>query len=371
MTAMNLKWSLSLGKIAGIRISIHWTFLILMGWIFIMQFQSGHDVRQSILAVILILALFGCVTLHELGHALAAKRFHIMTKSITLLPIGGVAQMEKLPEKPSQELLVALAGPFVNVVIAVILYVWFAAIDQVPFPLQKETLENLGGMGFWYNLWMANLVLAVFNLIPAFPMDGGRVLRALLSFAYSRERATRIAASIGQFLAILFVFFGIFYNFWWVFIGVFVYLGAGAEAFMEVTKSSLAGKKVRDVMMRHFTPFAPDNTLGQVVEALLNGQEQEFVVMQDEKVTGIITRKELIRGLSQWGKEAPLSNSMIREFIILHPDMDLPEIFQKLMTDGSSVAPVMEDGKLVGIVDRDNINELILVQEAMASHLHS
>jgi len=361
---MKMKWSLHLGKIAGIKLSVHWTFIILIGWIFFAHYRMGHDTQQALMGVVFILALFVCVTLHELGHALTAKRFNIVTRSITLLPIGGLAQMEKLPEKPAQELWVAIAGPLVNVAIAILLYAYLSASNSIPPLINMEHMQ-LGGSAFWFNLLLANVVLAVFNLIPAFPMDGGRVLRALLAFKFDRNKATRIAASIGQFLAILFVFFGFFSNIWLVFIGVFIYLGAGAEATFEATKSILTGHSVKDVLMKQYTILQPQDTLEKVVELLLNGQEQEFVVVENNQVTGVLTRKELIAGLAEYGKQSPVANVMRKDFLTLNLKMPLQEVYQKLMANGSSVAPVIDAGQLVGIVDRENINELIMVKEAL------
>ena len=361
---MNMKWSLNLGKIAGIKLSVHWTFIILIGWIFFAHYRMGHDTQQALMGVVFILALFVCVTLHELGHALTAKRFKIVTRSITLLPIGGLAQMEKLPEKPAQELWVAIAGPLVNVAIAILLYVYLSASNSIPPLINMEHMQ-LDGSGFWFNLLLANVILAVFNLIPAFPMDGGRVLRALLAFKYDRRKATSIAAGIGQFLAILFVFFGFFSNIWLVFIGVFIYLGAGAEATFEATKSILTGHSVKDVLMKQYTRLKPQETLEKVVQLLLNGQEQEFIVTENNQVIGVLTRKELIAGLSEYGKQSPIANVMRKDFLTLNPDMPLQEVYQKLMANGCAVAPVLDKSELVGIVDRENINELIMVKEAL------
>lgn len=361
---MKMKWSLHLGKIAGIKLSVHWTFIILIGWIFFAHYRMGHDTQQALMGVVFILGLFMCVTLHELGHALTAKRFNIVTRSITLLPIGGLAQMEKMPEKPAQELWVAIAGPLVNVVIAIVLYVYLSATNNIPPLINMEHMQ-LEGSAFWFNLLLANVVLAIFNLIPAFPMDGGRVLRAILAFKFDRAKATRIAAGIGQFLAILFVFFGFFSNIWLVFIGVFIYLGAGAEVTFEATKSILTGHTARDVLMKQYTRLQPQETLEKVVQLLLDGQEQEFVVTENNQVTGVLTRKELIAGLAEYGKQSPIANVMRKDFLTLTPDMPLQEVYQKLIANGCSVAPVMDTGQLAGIVDKENINELIMVKEAL------
>jgi Zn-dependent protease/predicted transcriptional regulator len=359
-----MKWSLSLGKVAGIQLSVHWTFIILIGWIFLTYYRIGNSTNQAIMGVLFILALFVCVTLHELGHALTAKRFKIITKSITLLPIGGLAQMEKLPEKPSQELSVAIAGPLVNIVISVILFLYLQAIDGFPTSEQLMTMEYINWDNFVFNLFVANLVLAAFNLIPAFPMDGGRVLRALLATKYNREKATKIAAGIGQFLAILFVFLGIFANVWLVFIGIFIFLGAGAEASFESTKSILTGHTVRDVLMKQFTRLSPHDKLAKAVQLLLNGQEEEFVITEQNQVVGILTRKELIEGLAEYGKESAVANVMCKDYLILSPNMPLQEVYQKLMAHACAVAPVLKNGNLIGLVDLKNINELIMIKEA-------
>ncbi len=172
---MNMKWSLNLGKIAGIRLSIHWTFIILIAWVFFVYYRAGGTTEQALMGVVFILVLFVCVILHELGHALTARKYDIETKSITMLPIGGLAQMEKMPEKPEQELWVAAAGPAVNVVIAALLFLYLKLSGNWP-DFANADLKNLGveGFGFWFNLFAANVVLVVFNLIPAFPMDSKR-----------------------------------------------------------------------------------------------------------------------------------------------------------------------------------------------------
>ena len=360
-----MKWSLKIGKVAGIPVSIHWTFIILLWWIFISYYKIDNNLQHAINGVLFILALFLCVILHEFGHALTAKRFKIITKSITLLPIGGLAQMEKLPEKPVQELWVAIAGPLVNIVIAILLGIYLYSTGSIPDVLDVEELQILTGNSFILNLFFANIVLAIFNLIPAFPMDGGRVLRALLAFRYNRSKATKIAAGIGQFLAILFVLIGFFANIFLVFIGVFIFIGAGTEAYLEKTKSILTGHTVRDVLMHQYTSLLPGDTLDKAVQTLLDGQEQEFIITEENNVVGVLTRKELIAGLSEHGKQIPIANVMRKDYLALDPDMPLQEVYQKLMASGCTVAPVLDNGKLIGIVDRENINELIMVKEAL------
>jgi Zn-dependent protease/predicted transcriptional regulator len=362
---MKKKWSLYLGVFSGIKVYVHWTFLILVGWIFLMHAQMGHDWSAGLEGVVFILALFVCVVLHEFGHALTAKRFKIKTRDITLYPIGGIASLESLPQKPGQELLVALAGPAVNLVIAGLLWIYMLSFGPLPDWSAFRNPDDQPNLYFVFNLFAANIVLGVFNLIPAFPMDGGRVLRAILAFSMDRTKATRIAAAIGQFLAMLFVFFGFFYNFWLVFMGLFIYLGAGGEMAYEVTKNILGGLRVADVLMTRFTVLSPDDTLEKAVQVLLAGQEQEFLITRNEQVEGVLTRKELINGLSAFGKTSLISGSMRKDFLILAPEMNLQDVYTQMITNTCTVFPVQKNGELLGMIDKENIMELILVKQAM------
>jgi Zn-dependent protease/predicted transcriptional regulator len=363
-----MKWSLNLGRIAGIRLSVHWTFMILIAWVFITYYRLEQDMNQGLMGVVFVLSLFVCVILHELGHALTAKRYNIQTKSITLLPIGGLAQLEKMPENPRQELWVAIAGPLVNVVIAAIIYLGLSLTGTLPDLSATEEVMTLQEIGFWFQLFLANTILVIFNLIPAFPMDGGRVLRALLAFRMDRAKATRIAAGVGQVLAIAFVFLGFYGNIWLVFIGVFIYLGASAEANFETTKSALTGYTVKDVLMKKFTTLHPDEPLEKAVKILLDGQEQDFVVTDEDKLLGILSKKELIKGLSDFGNSAPVSSVMQKEYLTLHPEMTLQEVFQLMMLKNCHAAPVIEHNEFIGMVDRENIYELLMVKEALTDN---
>jgi len=361
---MTKKWAFYIGKFSGIKVYIHSTFAILIGWIFFMYARAGHGWLADLWGVVFILALFTCVVLHEFGHALTAKRFNIKTRDITIYPIGGIASLERLPEKPGQELLVAFAGPAVNIVIAFLLWIYMQSTGTMP---DLETLKSTAyqqNPPFVFNLFATNIALVVFNLIPAFPMDGGRVLRALLAFKMNRSKATRIAATIGQVLAGVFVFFGIFYNVWLVFIGLFIYFGAGSEAAYETTKSLLSGFRVADVLIRKFTTLSPDDSLDKAVHVLLEGHEQDFLVTVNEEVIGILTRKRLIYGLSALGKSASISNVMQKDFLTLSPEMNLQDVYMKMLTGASNVYPVVDNGKLIGIIDKENVSELILVQQA-------
>ena len=366
---MKSKFSLFIGQFSGIKVFIHWTFWIILVWIFFIYYNLNQDPMEGLQGVLFILALFACVVLHEFGHALTAKRFGIKTRQITLYPIGGIASLESMPEKPKREFLVAIAGPLVNVAIAAILWAYLEATGQMPDlsafeNAEAEELEALD-LPFAFNLLLANGILVAFNLIPAFPMDGGRMLRALLAFKMDRSKATRIAANIGQLLAIAFVFFGFFYNFWLVIIGFFVYIGAGSEAQMESIRTGLADHTVKDVIMQRFSRLMPEEKLEKAVQLLLNSQEQEFIVVEDDNVIGLLTRKELVRGLSEHGKSSPVSKAMTKDYLTLHPDMPLKDVYQKMMRQGCTIGPVLENGKFIGIVDKNNIDELLMVESAL------
>lgn len=357
-------WSLRLGRFFGIDVFVHWTFSILLVWIFLMHISGGHGVTGGIAGVLFVLALFACVVLHEFGHALTAARFGIKTKDITLYPIGGIASLEGMPEKPGEELLVGLAGPMVNLVIAFLIWVYLTATGQTLDLAAAAGTDDMTRLPFLWNLLFANVVLAVFNLIPAFPMDGGRVLRSLLSFVMDKSNATRAAAALGQFLAIMFVFLGFFYNFWLVFIGLFVFLGAGGEAAAETVRAALSGLKVKDAVMRRFTLLRPDDTIGRVVDVLLNSQETVFLVADADRPVGTLSRTELIRGLSEQGKDALVSGYMNTDFVVVGPEMKLQDLVAQLSETGG-VAAVMEGDSILGLIDRENIEEKLLVQRAL------
>ncbi|HBR56678.1 MAG TPA: site-2 protease family protein [Blastocatellia bacterium] len=359
-------WTIRIGRFFGIEVFIHWTFWILLVWIVLLHFRSGSDLSQALWGGLFILALFGCVVLHEFGHALTAARFGVATRDITLYPIGGIASLEEMPERPGQEMLVALAGPAVNFAIAAILWFYLQLTGQIPGIEALSDPDKMTELPFFWSLFLANLILPIFNLIPAFPMDGGRAFRALLSFWMERVKATIVAAKLGQLLAILFVFLGFFYNFWLVFIGLFVYLGAGGEVAHERMKTELSGLTVDDASMRKFTLLRPEEPLSRAVDALLNSQESAFVVLDGDKPVGLLTRNEIIRGLAEHGKDAAVSSFMIREFFTVDSAMPLREFFKRLIEKNQNIAVVVDkEENLVGLIDRENVEEMLLINEAL------
>ena len=360
-----MKWSLNLGRIAGIKIYIHWTFLILLLWIVFSQMQQGKSWEQTLAAALFMVLIFGCVILHELGHALMARRYKIPTRDITLLPIGGLARLERIPEDPKQELWVALAGPAVNIVLAAILGLAIFMWNPQMLDLQAVDWQSLSLQSFVINLLLVNLVLAVFNLIPAFPMDGGRVLRALLAFQFSRLQATRMAAALGQFIAIMFAFIGLLYNPVLLLIAIFVYLGAQFEMNQVENKSILGHYQVKDVMMRQYHSLHTNDTLLQAVKLLLDSQEKDFVVVKEDQVVGLLSTHQIIQGLKHQQGEHPVSNIMNKDFRGLDPEEPLDKVFEEFQMKKISVLPVIKGHKLLGILNTENVLEFIMVRNAM------
>jgi Zn-dependent protease len=355
-----MKWSLKLGRVAGIGIYLHWTFAILLGWIFVSHLSVGQNVTQAARAVAFILALFACVVLHELGHALTARRYGVRTRDITLLPIGGVARLERIPEEPRQEFWIAVAGPAVNVAIAAILFGVLALLGTIhqAFQLQGASVNFLTGL-----LWV-NLSLVVFNLLPAFPMDGGRVLRALLAIKVGRRRATAIAASIGQGFAILLGIVGFFRNPFLMFIAFFVYLGAQAEAEQVEMASVLEGLRVSDAMLTRFRSLASNDPLEQAVKELLAGSQQDFPVVEGSQVVGMLRRSDLIKALAEGPSHRPVAEAMSRECRAVRETDVLTRAVDMMRDARCASVPVLRDGQLTGLLTLENVSELLMVRSA-------
>lgn len=356
-----MKWSLKLGKLFGIAVYLHFTFLLLLTFIGFYYWRTTHDVAAAIQGVTFIVALFACVVLHELGHALMARRYGIKTRDITLLPIGGVARLEKMPEKPIQELWVALAGPAVNVVIAIVLAIGLAATTGFS---SAEAISATGGP-FWQRLLALNLVIAVFNLLPAFPMDGGRVLRALLALSMGRRRATVIAANVGQIMAIGFGILGFFYNPFLVFIAIFVYLGAQAEAGMVEMQSALSGLRVRDAMMTRYRTLTSQDTLAKAVTELLAGSQQDFPILEGKKPIGILRRNDLVKALSEGRHDDAVTDGMCEDCETVDEAAPLQSAIESMSAKQCATMPVMAGGRIVGLLTLENISEMIMVNTAM------
>lgn len=357
--------SLTIGKIAGIRILMHWTFLLLLGWIVFSEIGKGSDTRTILFTVLFVLAIFACVVLHELGHSLMAKRYGIDTKKITLLPIGGLATLERMPDEPKQELWIALAGPAVNVVIAFILF-FFVPFEQLWD--QEEVNTAISDQNWLVALFSVNVLLVLFNAIPAFPMDGGRVLRSLLALRMDKVKATQIAASLGKFFAIAFAFIGLFYNPFLILIGVFIYFGAHSENIIVQHLDLMKGYTVRDAMMTNLTLLSPSETVKDATVKLLAGSEEDFVVSENGNIVGILTRDKLIQALQEKGHDAQVENVMDRDFGTFDVNEKLTTVYTHSQKARKFFFPVLENNKLAGVINRDNMNEFVLIRSNL--HLH-
>ncbi|MGH7680401.1 MAG: site-2 protease family protein [Candidatus Eiseniibacteriota bacterium] len=371
-----MRWSWQIAKVAGIPIRVHATFLLFVVFIYFTLAQ-GQSPAKAAETVGFFLALFGCVVLHELGHATAARRYGVRTRDITLLPIGGVARLERIPEKPSQEIVVALAGPAVNIAIAGILLVALAGSGM---GLQALTDPVFIQENFFARLLAYNVFLAVFNLIPAFPMDGGRVLRALLATRLDYMRATQIAANVGQGIALLFGLLGILGNPILLFIALFVFIGAGTEAAAVQMRSAFLGVPVSKAMIRDFRALRADEPLARAVELLLSGHQQDFPVLgmadgertDGERAVGILTRADLLKALAAGRTDQRVGEAARRGCGSAHPREMLGDVFRRMKEGGCPAVPVLEsDGSLVGMVTLENVGELAMVQAALDARARS
>jgi Zn-dependent protease len=357
-----MSWSWKLGRVAGIPIYVHWTFLILIGWLAIAGALENRDPAQGLSEGLFVLALFGCVVLHELGHALMARRFGVKTSDITLLPIGGVASLERMPEKPSQELLVALAGPAVNVAIVALLM----AIG-VQFPAEVEDSQRLVHSGFWPKLLTVNVFLAAFNLLPAFPMDGGRVVRALLAMKLPYARATRLAANIGQAMAIGFGLIGLSGQApILLFIAIFVWIGAEAEAQQVAERAALKGVSIRDAMITEFHTLSSNDTLGRAADLLLAGTQQDFPIAVDgDPALHVLTRADLMAGLARSGRDGLARDFAPSVLPTVEARGSLNEAMRLLRSRNAPCLQVVDGGKVVGLLTLENVGELLMVRAAL------
>ena len=360
-----MKWSYRLGKVAGIDVNIHITFTLLIAWVLLTHWLSGQTLGAAVSGLAFVLAIFGCVLLHELGHALAARRFGIGTRDVTLLPIGGVARLERMPEKPLQELWVALAGPAVNLLLAVVLYVWLVMTNQlVPF----RQLGVVTGP-FIERLLVVNVLLIVFNMIPAFPMDGGRCVRALLALRLEYAQATRIAAGVGQVIAVGFVVLGLFSNPFLLLIGVFVWLGAAQEARYATIKAALRGVPVQRALLRDVPMLALTDSLVRAVDAFKNGPLPKAVVVDQGRVVGVVSALDLVTHLQRYDPTTPVDDVMQRNIPSLELPATLDGALTRLHEARAPLMPVVSQGQFVGVITPDQLDRFVALQTALQRHV--
>jgi Zn-dependent protease len=358
-----MRWSWRLGNVAGIPIHVHGTFWILVALVGFSHLAGGGSAASLVGGVAFLFAIFGCVLLHELGHALAARLYGIRTKDIVLLPLGGVARLEKMPEKPGQEIVVALAGPAVNVALAAVLAagLW---IGRAFVPVSEL---GIAAGPFVERLLAVNVLLAVFNLLPAFPMDGGRVLRALLATRLPYPRATRIAAGVGRGMAVLFGLLGLFVNPFLILIAAFVWMGAGQEARHVSLRSSLRGAVAGQAMLRDFRVLDREDKLEKALALVMSGVQREVPVTDGGRLLGFAEEEDLLRETEQSGPHAPVGGAVRETGPAVEAGELLTGVLDRMIRDEVRVVPVTEHGRLVGLLSIGRIYDYGRWREAVGN----
>lgn len=338
--------AIRLGRLAGIQVYVHGTFFLLLLWIALATYVDAGP-KEALLQVAFVVAIFAAVVLHEFGHALTARRFGIRTRDITLLPIGGVARLERMPSKPTEELLVALAGPAVN------LGLGFAFLGVAH-------MMSFADDSFVYRYAVVNLVLAFFNLLPAFPMDGGRVLRALLTSRMDAERSTQIAAGAGRAMAVLMFVGGIYFNPLLILIAIFVWFGANQELRFLRVASALQGRDVRSVMTETFDIVGRRDLIAQVEERMLRDFQPGYPVVDAGQFVGTLSPADVLRSPTKGPQKLTVEAFMRTDIVPLKPKEPLEIMLQRCAELSCDWLPVVDDGRVVGIVDMRRVNQLVL-----------
>ncbi len=352
-----MRWSFRIGTIAGVRVELHVTFLLFIGWIALSSGLTTGSPAEAVSSVAAVLLVFACVLLHEFGHVTAARRYGIKTRDIVLLPIGGLARLERMPEKPSEELVVALAGPAVNVVIVAVLLI---------AGVHPGSLARFDDAGIPELLLYVNAAMIAFNMIPALPMDGGRVLRAVLAMRMPHARATRIAAGVGQGLAILIGLAGLFTShFTLLLIALFVYFAAGEERAAAETRVSLKGVSVRDAMVTDFRWLGAHESLQRAVDLLMAGSQQDFPVVEHGVTIGMLGRNDLVQALKKHGPGAAAGAIVTRNGEHAEMAEPLEVAIRRMRMHGRRALPVLEQGAIVGMLTLDNVGDLLVVRSAL------
>ena len=358
-----MPWSWKIGRVRGIQIFVHVTFLLIVGWAAYAGWAEARTWTGALYQVIFILALFGCIVLHELGHALMALRFGIKTRDITLLPIGGVARLERMPKEPLKELAVALAGPAVNVVIAAVLALFLVVAGQ----WRGMTAEAVVEGSMLERLMAVNIFLVLFNLLPAFPMDGGRALRALLATRLGPLRATQIAANVGQGMAVIFGLLGLVSNPFLVLIALFVWTGAAQEAASAQAEALLGDAPVERATIRQFHTVREDDSLAKVSQLYLVAPQRDFPVLDEHgNLSGMLTRDDLLRTLSEKGGDGRVTEAMQREIQTVEITDSLEEALRRLQSSQLGALPVMRGGAVEGLLTRESLQAYLSVRQAVA-----
>ncbi|HUR94909.1 MAG TPA: site-2 protease family protein [Gemmatimonadales bacterium] len=357
-----MRWSYTIGRFGGTEVKVHVTFLLLLAWFGYTAYRES-GAAAAVTDTLFLVVFFLCVLLHEFGHITMARRFGVRTPDVILLPIGGVARLERIPDEPRQELLIALAGPAVTFAIVVALFALSLASGQ-GLVLRDPFVPD---MPFVVRLLISNVFVLAFNLLPAFPLDGGRVLRALLARRLGLARATRIAGVVGQIFAVALGILGVVADApLTMLVAFFIFLGAGSEASAVATRVAGQGLRVSQMMVTQFQTIPVHATLSQAVDLLLAGEQREFPVVDNlGRTEGILTRDNLIRGLSRSGPNAVVADAMTSAAPPVSPTLGFHEALDRLRSSGLPALPVVDaGGVLVGMLTMDNITDLLLVRRA-------
>jgi Zn-dependent protease/CBS domain-containing protein len=360
----NNAWSFALGKVFGVQLEVHVTFGVLLGWVAIRTVQAGSGWEAAIAAVLLTIAAFFTIFLHELGHVMVARRFGIRTLDVQLTPMGGMSHLERVPEKPRDELLISLAGPAVSLAIAGVLFVGLKVgdhlfdVDEVWDP-RKQPVAAL--------MWL-NLVLGLYNLLPIFPMDGGRALRAVLGKWRSYPEATHVATRVAQVGSIALALYPHKFNLVFVLTAVWIWMSARSELRDVRERFTLRPFSLRDVMVKDPITLATDDTLKRAAEVFVSTFQSEFPVMQGDSVSGVLGFGELLAGLEKHGEGAPVRQAMRVDPDGIEVDSKIEDALAKLNEnsgENDSMLMVLERDKLVGVVPMSNLKELVKVEKAL------
>lgn len=353
--------SLDLGTVSGIPIRVHWSFSLLLLWATLMHFSATGSLTGAALGLLFVLLIFGCVVLHELGHSLTARRFGIVTRSITLSPIGGLAALESAPKTWKEELWITAAGPAVNAVIAAFLlpFVLLTASAETFVAVPFSSVSN-----FLFLLFFANVMLVVFNLIPAFPMDGGRLLRAFLTPSFGKLRATQIASRIGQGSAIVMGLVGLYFSPFLALIGVFVFFAAASERRSVEMEERLSGTTVSDAMRRSFESLDESRTVNDALRCSLYSGQNSVPVLRNGMLLGIVDFDSLVRARSGGFGEAPVGGLVAAAPLTVSPEENLLTALREMQQGDRDVVPVIWQDRVVGLLPQHSIFSVLAMRAA-------
>jgi Zn-dependent protease/predicted transcriptional regulator len=356
-----MRWSIPVGRVLGITLRLHVTFLIFLAIIAYGSF-ADEGLSGAGWAVAMFSSVFACIALHELGHSVVAQQLGVQVKSITLYPIGGVAALRSIPENPWHEIAITLAGPMVNAAIACVLIPFVGVpshwlIVAIPHDLH----------GLLVALTQANITLFLFNFIPAFPMDGGRLLRATLALVLPYQRATTIAAMVGQGLAIVFVLVGLKFSFWLIIIGAFIFMGAEGEERIVRTRSVLRDLVVEDVMSRDFARLSPADSVARGIGLIYQTGQDDFPVIHEGQLLGLVSRSALVKVFNTHDANLPVGEIAEGDVAVVSPRDKVVHVYERIVSGETTSAVVMDGGRVVGLLSPENINRYLVVQSGLKS----